>query len=88
MPNIKPKSDKVFVKPLPRDDKSAGGVLIPDIAQKLPYRAEIISIGPEVTLASVGDTVIYNRWAGEPFTIDNVDYLIFEEEHIFAKETV
>jgi len=90
---IKPLADRVVVKPLPAEEKTAGGLYIPDTAKEKPVQGEIIAVGPgKVTddgkrqgpEVKVGDVVLYGKYSGTEVTIDNEDYLIMRESDIFG----
>ena len=92
-PNIKPLSDRVLVKPLEAEDKSKGGIIIPDTAKEKPMQGSIIAVGNgklaengSVTplQVKVGDMVLYGKYAGTEISIDGEDYLIMRESDIFA----
>jgi chaperonin GroES len=90
---IKPLGDRVVIKPSPAEEKSRGGIILPDTAKEKPVIGEIVAIGtgkvtddgkkiaPEV---KVGDKVLYGKYSGTEVTIDGVEYLIMREADIFA----
>ncbi|MHB9023320.1 MAG: co-chaperone GroES [Armatimonadota bacterium] len=89
---LKPLGDKVVVKPAPGEEKTAGGIYVPDTAKKKSTEGEVIAVGrgkyaegklvaPEV---KVGDTVIYSKYGGTEVTIADVDYVILDEDSILA----
>ena len=91
--NVKPLADRVIVKPLEADEKSAGGIIIPDNAKEKPQKGEIVAVGPgkasdtgEIIAMSVkvGDSVLYGKYSGTEVTIDTEDYLIVRESDILA----
>lgn len=91
--NIRPLADRVVVKPLEDEDKTPGGIILPDTAKEKPMKGEIISVGPgslndkgERVKMEVkkGDVVIYGKYSGTDFKMDNVDYLILRESDILA----
>lgn len=90
---IRPLADRVVVKPLEDEDKTPGGIILPDTAKEKPMKGEIISVGPgslndkgERVKMEVkkGDVVIYGKYSGTDFKMDNVDYLILRESDILA----
>ena len=85
---FKPLQDRVVVKRLESDEKSSGGIIIPDTAKEKPQRGKIIAAGPgtkdnPVTLKA-GDIVLYGKYAGTELQHDGVDYLIMKESDILA----
>jgi chaperonin GroES len=91
--NFRPLSDKVLVKPSQAEDKSAGGIFIPDAAKQKPIEGEVIAIGPgrvlddgsrsEMTV-KIGDRVIYSKYGGTEVKLDGEDYMILDEDQIYA----
>jgi chaperonin GroES len=90
---LKPLADRVVVKPLEDEDKTPGGIILPDTAKEKPMKGEIISAGPgslnekgeRVKLeVKKGDVVIYGKFSGTDFKMDNLDYLILRESDILA----
>lgn len=86
--NITPLHDRVIVKPAPAEEKSAGGIIIPDTAKEKPQKGEVIAAGPgkkdEPTTVKVGDTVLYGKYSGTEISIEGQDYLIMRESDILA----
>ena len=86
--NIKPLADRVVVEPAPAEDKTAGGIIIPDTAKEKPQMGTIVAAGPgtkdaPITL-KVGDKVLYGKYAGTELSLDGKDYLIMRESDIYA----
>ncbi|MCG8339701.1 MAG: co-chaperone GroES [Cytophagales bacterium] len=85
---IKPLADRVVVKPSAAEEKSAGGIIIPDTAKEKPQRGEIVAVGTgkkdEPLTVKVGDYVLYGKYGGTEITIDNKEYLIMRESDIYA----
>ena len=91
--NVTPLHDRVIVKAAAAEEKTAGGIIIPDTAKEKPQRGEVVAVGegkvadngttikPQV---SVGDQVLYGKYAGTEITIDGQDYLIMRESDILA----
>ena len=83
---MKPINDRVVVKPAPAEEKTAGGIIIPDTAKEKPQRGEIIAVGPGkdgVTMTvKKGDTVLYGKYAGQELHYEGADYLIMREDDI------
>lgn len=86
--NVKPLSDRVLVLPNPAEEKTAGGLFIPDTAKEKPLAGKVIAAGPgtaDVTMeVKVGDQVLYGKYAGQEINVDGVDYLIMKQSDIFA----
>ena len=86
--NVKPLSDRVLVLPSPAEEKTAGGLFIPDTAKEKPLTGKVVAVGPgtaEVKMeVAVGDTVIYGKYAGTEIHVDGVDYLIMKQSDILA----
>ncbi len=91
--NLTPLHDRVIVKPSAAEEKTAGGLIIPDTAQEKPQRGEIVAIGEgkvsedgkkNPLTVKVGDTVLYGKYSGTEVQIEGADYLIMRESDIFA----
>jgi chaperonin GroES len=90
---FRPLHDRVLVRRLEEDERSAGGIIIPDTAKEKPMQAEIIAVGPggrdengKVTPLDVkaGDKVIFGKWSGTEVTIDGEELLIMKESDIMG----
>ena len=85
---IKPLADRVLVEPAPAEEKTAGGIIIPDTAKEKPQKGTVVAVGPgkkdEPVTVKVGDQVLYGKYAGTEITIDGVNYLIMRESDIVA----
>lgn len=85
---MKPINDRVVVKPAPAEEKTAGGIIIPDTAKEKPQRGKIIAVGPgkegNPMTVKVGDTVLYGKYAGQELQYDGDEYLIMREEDILV----
>ena len=86
--NIKPLHDKVLIKRVDEETKTAGGIIIPDTAKEKPQKGTVVAVGPgtkDVQMSvKIGDTVIYGKYAGTEFHFDGKDYLIMRENDIIA----
>jgi chaperonin GroES len=91
--NLKPLNDRVLVKRLEGEDKTAGGLYIPDTAKEKPSKGEVVAVGPgkkaddgETIPMSVkaGDHVLFNKYAGTEIKIDGVEHLVMREDDILA----
>jgi len=91
---VKPLHDRVLVRPLEEEEeKSKGGIIIPDTAKEKPQKGEVVAIGEGRILDSgekvpmcvkVGDKVIYGKYAGTEVKIDGDKYLVMREDDIYA----
>jgi chaperonin GroES len=86
--NVTPLHDRVIVKPAAAEEKTAGGIIIPDTAKEKPQRGTVIAAGPgkkdEPVTVKNGDTVLYGKYAGTEIQIEGEDYLIMRESDILA----
>ena len=86
--NITPLHDRVIVKPAAAEEKTAGGIIIPDTAKEKPQRGIVIAAGPgkkdEPMTVKSGDTVLYGKYAGTEVSFEGEDYLIMRESDILA----
>ncbi len=85
---LKPINDRVVVEPAPAEEKTAGGIIIPDTAKEKPQRGKIIAVGPgkddvKMTVKK-GDTVLYGKYAGQELNYQGKDYLIMREDDILV----
>jgi chaperonin GroES len=86
---FRPLHDRVVVTRIDAEDKTAGGIIIPDTAKEKPSEGEIIAIGDEngklvpIDLKT-GDRVLFGKWSGTEVKIDGVDYLIMKESDIMG----
>src|SRR5262249_23231595 len=90
---FRPLHDRVVVKRIDAEEKTAGGIIIPDTAQEKPSQGEIIAVGPGGRDESgklipidlkVGDTVLFGKWSGTEVKIDGQDLLIMKESDIMG----
>ncbi len=86
--NFKPLADRVLVEPAAAEEKTAGGIIIPDTAKEKPQRGVITAVGEgkkdEPLTVKVGDNVLYGKYSGTEITIDGSDYLIMKESDIYG----
>ncbi len=86
--NVKPLSDRVLVLPNPAEEKTAGGLIIPDTAKEKPLAGKVVAAGPgtaEITMeVKVGDQVLYGKYAGTEINIEGTSYLIMKQSDILA----
>ena len=90
---FRPLHDRVVVKRIESEDKTAGGIIIPDTAKEKPQQGEVVAVGPggrdesgKLTPIDVkaGDTVLFGKWSGTEVKIDGVEYLIMKESDIMG----
>lgn len=85
---IKPLADRVLVLPAPAEEKTIGGIIIPDSAKEKPLKGEVIAIGngtkDEEMVVKPGDTVLYGKYAGTEIELDGKKYLIMRQSDILA----
>ena len=90
---IKPLADRVLVKPLVSNEKTPGGIYLPDTAKEKPQEGTVIAVGPgkstddgkKIPLeVKVGDHVLYGKYSGTEVMIDGEEHLIMRESDIFA----
>ena len=83
-----PLQDRVLVRRIEGEDKTKGGLIIPDTAKEKPQRGVVIAAGPgkkdEPVTVKTGDTVLYGKHSGQPIIINDVDYLIMREGDVVA----
>ena len=91
--NVKPLADRVIIEPAAAEEKTAGGIIIPDTAKEKPMQAKVVAVGSgqkaedgTVTPLDVkkGDKVLIGKWSGTEVTIDNVDYVIVKESDVMG----
>ena len=93
MKKIRPLSDRVLVKRVESENKSAGGIVIPDTAQEKPMIGEVIAVGSGKVLDSgqtrkpavnAGDKILFGKYSGTEVKIEGENYLMMKEEDIMA----
>jgi len=91
--NVKPLSDRILVRPLDAEEKTAGGLYIPDNAKEKPQKGEVVAVGPgraaesgaKIEMAlKPGDKILYGKYSGTEVTIDGAEFLIMKESDVFA----
>lgn len=86
--SIKPLADRVVVEPAPAEEKTAGGIIIPDTAKEKPQKGIVVAVGngkpDEPMTVKVGDNVLYGKYSGTEISIEGGDYLMMREADIFA----
>ena len=91
--NVKPLSDRIISKPLEAEQKTAGGIIIPDNAKEKPQKGEVLAVGPgkvadsgqkiEMSLKT-GDKVLYGKYAGTEVSVDGQELIIMRESDVLA----
>ena len=90
---IKPLHDRIVVEAAPKEEKTAGGIILPDSAQEKPQRGKVLAVGPGKRLDSgqlsavdvkVGDTVLYGKYGGTEVTVEGNDYIILRAEDVLG----
>ncbi len=86
--NIKPLADRVLVKPAAAEEKTVGGIIIPDTAKEKPLKGEVVSVGngtkDEEMVVKAGDNVLYGKYAGTELELEGEKYLIMRQSDILA----
>jgi len=86
--NIKPLADRVLIEASPAEEKTAGGIIIPDTAKEKPQKGTVVAAGPgkkdEPMTVKPGDLVLYGKYAGTEINVDGKEYLIMRESDILA----
>ena len=90
---FRPLHDRVVVKRIDAEEKSAGGIIIPDTAKEKPQEGEVIAVGPGARDEAgklvpldlkAGDRVLFGKWSGTEVKLDGVDLLIMKESDIMG----
>lgn len=93
MAKLRPTEDRLVVQPLESEEKSAGGIYLPETAKEKPSQGKVISVGPGKMLKNgtrmalavkVGDTVLFSKYGGTDFKLDGVEYKIIQESEVLA----
>ena len=93
MSSIRPLGERVIVKPSPSEEKTAGGLYIPETAKEKPQKGDVIAVGPGRKAddgqrlpmeVKVGDKVLYGKYSGTEMKVDGETYLIIKESDILA----
>ena len=91
--NVKPLADRILVRPLEAEEKTKGGIIIPDNAKEKPQKGEVIAVGPGkiadngtkiVMELKKGDKVLYGKYSGTEVTVDGQELLIVRESDVLA----
>ncbi len=85
---MKPLGTRVIVEPLVAEEKTQGGIIIPDSAKEKPQSGKVVAVGPgskdEPMEVEVGDVVLYGKYSGTEIRYENNDYLIMSQSDILA----
>jgi len=90
---IRPLGERVVVKPLPSEEKTKSGIVLPDTAKEKPQEGEVIAVGSGKLLETgqrvpidlkVGDKVLFSKYAGNEVKIDDIEYLIMREADVLG----
>ena len=93
MSNVRPLEDRIVVKPLDAETKTASGIFLPESAKEKPMKGKVITVGPGKLLdngtrlaptVSKGDTVVYGKYSGTEIEIKNVTHLIIRESELLG----
>ena len=91
--NFRPLHDRVLVQPLDSEEKTAGGIIIPDTAKEKPSEGKVVAVGPGARTedgkllsmdVKVGDLVLFGKWSGTEVKIDGIEYSIMKESDIMG----
>jgi chaperonin GroES len=90
---LKPLNDRILVKRRDEDEKTAGGILVPDSAKEKPQQGDVVAVGPGARLdngdvrpmaVQAGDRVLFGKYAGSEVKVDGEEYVIMREEDVLA----
>ena len=88
MSTIQPLADRVLVKPAAAEEKTVGGIIIPDSAKEKPLRGEVLAVGngtkDEQMVLKAGDRVLYGKYAGTELELDGEKFLIMRQSEVLA----
>ena len=86
--NIKPLADRVLILPMPAEEKTIGGIIIPDTAKEKPLQGKVVAVGngtkDEEMVIAVGDQVLYGKYAGSELELEGEKYLIMRQSDVLA----
>jgi chaperonin GroES len=90
---LRPLQDRVLIRPIERDTKTAGGIIIPDTAKEKPVEGQVVAVGPgardehgklHAPDVKTGDRVLYGKWSGSEVKLDGEDLVIMKETDILG----
>ena len=86
--NIKPLADRVLIQPSPAEEKTVGGIIIPDTAKEKPLQGTVLAVGngtkDEEMVLKAGDTVLYGKYSGTEVELEGEKYLIMRQSDVLA----
>ena len=86
--NIRPLADRVLIKPAAAEEKTLGGIIIPDSAKEKPLKGKVLAVGAgpkdEEMVLKVGDEVLYGKYAGTEIELEGSKYLIMRQSDVLA----
>jgi chaperonin GroES len=86
--NIQPLADRVLITPAPAEEKTVGGIIIPDTAKEKPLQGTVVAVGEgkkdEPMILKAGDTVLYGKYAGTEIEYDGEKYLVMRQSDVVA----
>ena len=93
MANIRPLQDRILIKRVKEEEKTKGGIIIPDTAKEKPIEGEIVAVGTGKVLENgkvraldvkAGDRILFGKYAGNEIQVDGVEHLILREDDVLA----
>ena len=86
--NIKPLADRVLIKPVAAEEKTVGGIIIPDSAKEKPLKGNVVAVGKatkdEEMVLKAGDSVLYGKFAGTELELEGERFLIMRQSDVLA----
>ena len=86
--NIRPLADRVLILPAPAEEKTVGGIIIPDTAKEKPLQGKVVAVGngtkDEEMVVKVGDEVLYGKYSGTELEYEGTKYLIMRQSDVLA----
>ncbi len=86
--NIKPLADRVLILPMAAEEKTIGGIIIPDTAKEKPLQGKVVAVGngtkEEEMVIAVGDQVLYGKYSGTELEFEGEKYLIMRQSDVLA----
>jgi len=81
---VKPLKDKVFVRYAEEEERTAGGIYVPETAKEKPQKGTVEAVGSEVKEVKVGNTILFDKYSGSKIKANDLEYLIIKEEDILG----
>ncbi|MBT8191160.1 MAG: co-chaperone GroES [Saprospiraceae bacterium] len=85
---MKPINDRVVIQPATAEEKTRGGIIIPDTAKEKPQQGKVVAVGPgkdgQAMTVKKGDSVLYGKYSGQELNYQGTDYLIMREDDILV----